>query len=241
MRKRPMSADALHLHRQAARRRSARTRGARRSRSSCPARCATLATATGTAWPRDTARRRRASTSHGSTFMPGEPMKWPTKVWRGRSNSSTGRAGLHHLAVDHHHHLVGEGQGLGLVVGDVDHRQADALVQLLQLAAQPPLQVRVDHRQRLVEQDRGDVGAHQAAAQRDLLLAVGGEAGGALRQRRLEVEHRRRSRARAARRRLAARRGCAAGRRGCRTRSSCRRRPGTGTPARCCARRARGG
>ena len=23
-------------------------------------------------------------------FMPGEPMKWPTKVWRGRSNSSTG-------------------------------------------------------------------------------------------------------------------------------------------------------
>ena len=28
--------------------------------------------------------------SQGSTFMPGEPMKWPTKVCRGRSNSSTG-------------------------------------------------------------------------------------------------------------------------------------------------------
>ena len=29
-------------------------------------------------------------TAQGSTFMPGEPMKWPTKVCRGRSNSSTG-------------------------------------------------------------------------------------------------------------------------------------------------------
>ena len=32
--------------------------------------------------------------------------------------------------------------------------------------------MRVDHRQRLVEQDGGDVGAHQAAAERDLLLHV---------------------------------------------------------------------
>ena len=32
------------------------------------------------------------------------------------------RADLHHPAVVHHHHLVGEGQRLGLVVGDVDHR-----------------------------------------------------------------------------------------------------------------------
>ncbi len=26
----------------------------------------------------------------GSRFMPGEPMKWPTKVWAGRSNNSSG-------------------------------------------------------------------------------------------------------------------------------------------------------
>ena len=31
------------------------------------------------------------------------------------------RADLHHRAVVHHHHRVGEGEGLGLVVGDVDH------------------------------------------------------------------------------------------------------------------------
>ena len=41
-----------------------------------------------TGWPAK--RATPSTTSHGSTFMPGEPMKWPTKVWRGRSNSSTG-------------------------------------------------------------------------------------------------------------------------------------------------------
>ena len=30
------------------------------------------------------------STRQGRMFMPGEPMKWPTKVWAGRSNSSSG-------------------------------------------------------------------------------------------------------------------------------------------------------
>ncbi len=33
---------------------------------------------------------RPPSTLQGSTFMPGEPMKWPTKVWVGRSNRSIG-------------------------------------------------------------------------------------------------------------------------------------------------------
>jgi hypothetical protein len=31
-----------------------------------------------------------AAHSQGRTFMPGEPMKWPTKVCAGRSNRSTG-------------------------------------------------------------------------------------------------------------------------------------------------------
>ncbi len=87
------------------------------------------------------------------------------------------RADLDDLAFVHHHHLVGEGQRLGLVVGDVDHRPADALVQLLELRAQHPFQVRIDDGQRLVEHDDVDVGADQAAAERDLLLAVGGQAG----------------------------------------------------------------
>ena len=53
--------------------------------------------------------------------MPGEPMKWPTKVWRGPLEQLLGRADLHDLAVVHDDDLVGEGQRLGLVVGDVDH------------------------------------------------------------------------------------------------------------------------
>ena len=44
--------------------------------------------------------------------------------------------------------------------------------------------MRIDHGQRLVEHDDVDVGADQPAAERDLLLAVRREAGGALLQRR---------------------------------------------------------
>ena len=64
----------------------------------------------------------RSSGRAGSSF-PGEPMKWPTKVCAGRSNSSSGLSDLHRAAARHHHHLVGEGQRLDLVVRDVDQRQ----------------------------------------------------------------------------------------------------------------------
>ena len=134
--------------------------------------------AVSTGWPAKTAS--PSLTSQGSTFMPGEPMKWPTKVCFGLLEQLDRRAGLHDLAVVHHHHLVGEGQRLGLVVGDIDHGAPDALVQLLELGAQHPFEMRIDDRQRLVEHDDVDVGADQAAAERDLLLAVGGQAGGAL-------------------------------------------------------------
>ena len=115
--------------------------------------------------------------------MPGEPMKWPTKVWAGRSNSSSGVPGLDHGAVMHDHDLVGEGERLGLVVGHVDHGEVERAVQLLQGRAELPFQVRVDHRQRLVEQDGRHVGAHEAAPERDLLLHVGRQIA------RLAVEH----------------------------------------------------
>ena len=88
------------------------------------------------------------------------------------------RAGLHHAALVHHHDRVGEGQRLGLVVRDVDHREVERAVQHLELRAQLPLQPRIDHGERLVEQDRRHVGAHQAAAERDLLLGVGRQAVG---------------------------------------------------------------
>ena len=87
------------------------------------------------------------------------------------------RAALHHAAVMHDDHLFGKGQRLGLVVGDVDHRQVELAVQRLQLRAQLPFQFGIDHGQRLVEQHGGDVGAHEAAAERNLLLGVRREPG----------------------------------------------------------------
>ena len=58
-------------------------------------------------------------------------------------------------------------------------------MQRLQFRAQLPFQFGIDHRQRLVEQDGGDVRSHQAAAERNLLLGVRGQ------PRRLAVEMRR--------------------------------------------------
>ena len=92
------------------------------------------------------------------------------------------RAALHHAAVMHDDDGVGEGQRLGLVVGDVDHRQVELAMQRLQLGAELPFQLGIDHGQRLVEQHGGDVGADQAAAERDLLLGIRREA------RRLAIE-----------------------------------------------------
>src|SRR5262247_2944990 len=56
-------------------------------------------------------------------------------------------------------------------------------MQLLEFGPQLPFEVRVDDRERLVEHDDIDIGAHQSAAERNFLLAVGGQPRGAL------VEH----------------------------------------------------
>ncbi len=83
------------------------------------------------------------------------------------------RAALHHAAVMHDDDGIGKGQRLGLVVGDVDHREIELAMQRLEFRAQLPFQLGIDHRQRLVEQNRGDVGTDEAAAERNLLLGVG--------------------------------------------------------------------
>ena len=82
------------------------------------------------------------------------------------------RADLYHCPLIHHHHLVGEGQGFGLVMGDIDHGVAELLMQGLELRAQLPFHMRVDHGQRLVEQDGIHILAHHAAPQADLLLGI---------------------------------------------------------------------
>ncbi|MNZ56268.1 hypothetical protein D3C78_742130 [compost metagenome] len=73
-------------------------------------------------------------------------------------------------------------------MGDVDHGDVELLVDLLELAPQFPLQVRVDHRQRLVEQDRRHVIAHQAAPHGNFLFFVGGEVARLFAQQVLQVE-----------------------------------------------------
>ncbi len=125
----------------------------------------------------------------GRKFMPGEPMKWPTKVVPGPLEQLARGADLHRAAARHDHHLVGEGQRLDLVVRDVDQRELELVVDLLELAAQLPLQMRVDDGQRLVEEHGRHVLAHQAAAQRDLLLGVGRQAAGAALQHVRQLQH----------------------------------------------------
>ncbi|CFE02812.1 Uncharacterised protein [Bordetella pertussis] len=108
---------------------------------------------------------------------------------RGTLEQVVGRTHLHRASARHHHHPLGERQGLGLVVRDIDQGQLELVVDFLQLAPQLPLQVRVDHRQRLVEQDGRHIAAHQAAPQRDLLLGVRRQAAGAALQHRRQLQH----------------------------------------------------
>ncbi|MNO54833.1 hypothetical protein D3C76_453130 [compost metagenome] len=73
-------------------------------------------------------------------------------------------------------------------MGDVDHGDVELLVDLLELASQFPFQVRVDHRQRFVEEDRRNVVADQTPAHRDFLFFVSGEVARLLAQEVLQVE-----------------------------------------------------
>ena len=155
-----------------------------------------------------------SSIPQGRTFMPGEPMKCPTKVCFGLSKQLHRGADLHHGALVHHDHGVGEGERLGLVVGHVDHGDAGLAVDLLELRPKDPLHLRVDDRQRLVEHDHVHVGAHEAAAEGDLLLVVGAEPRRAARELAVEVEHGPRPRAPAHPPRRPPCRGCARERRG---------------------------
>ena len=71
-------------------------------------------------------------------------------------------------AAVHHHDAIGERHRLDLVVGDVDGRRPDLVMQMLDLRARRNAQLGVEVRQRLVHQeDRGL--AHDRARQRDAL------------------------------------------------------------------------
>ena len=74
----------------------------------------------------------------------------------------------------HDDDLVGHGHGLDLVVGDVDRRRLEALVQLLDLGAHGDAQLGVEVRERLVEQEHLRV-AHDGAAHGDALALAARE------------------------------------------------------------------
>ena len=82
------------------------------------------------------------------------------------------RAGA--ASVDEHADLVGERSGVLEVVGDEDRRQRELAQQLLQLGAHGALRVRVERRERLVEQDHARA-ARERARKRDALALAAGE------------------------------------------------------------------
>ena len=84
------------------------------------------------------------------------------------------RADLLDQPVVHDDDLVGHGHGLDLVVGDIDRRGLEPLVQFLDLGAHLHAQLGVEVRQRLVEQEDLRI-AHDGAAHGDALALAAGE------------------------------------------------------------------
>ena len=84
------------------------------------------------------------------------------------------RALLLDQPVAHQHDPVGERHRLDLVVGDVDHRRGDLLVQPLDLAAHLVAELGVEVGERLVEQEDARA-AHDGAADGDALALAAGE------------------------------------------------------------------
>ena len=84
------------------------------------------------------------------------------------------RADLLDDAVMHDDDLVGHGHRLDLVVGDIDGRGLQALVQFLDLGAHRDAQLGIEVGQRLVEQEHLRI-AHDGAAHGDALALAAGE------------------------------------------------------------------
>ena len=84
------------------------------------------------------------------------------------------RADLFHQAVMHDHDAVGERHRLDLIVGDVDGRGLQALMQFLDLGAHGDAKLGVEIRERLVEQENLRI-THDRPAHGDALTLPAGE------------------------------------------------------------------
>ena len=107
-------------------------------------------------------------------FIFGEPMKPATNRFFGVRVELQRRADLLDVAGVEHDDLVGHGHRLDLVVGDVDHRRLELLVQFADLQPHRAAQRGVEVRQRLVEQEGRGL-AHDGAADGDALALAAGE------------------------------------------------------------------
>ena len=141
------------------------------------------------------------------------------------------RAGLHDGAVAQDRDARAERHRFGLIVGHVDHRRAEFLMQALQFAACLQAQLGVEVRQRFVHQVDSRL-AHDRAGEGDALLLSAGQLRGTPRQHVGQADARRQPRARADRSPRARRGGCAAETRCCRRRRNAGRAHSSETPSR---------
>ena len=98
------------------------------------------------------------------------------------------RADLLDHAASQHHDAVGQGHGLDLVVGDIDHGRAQRAMQARELVAHLDPQGGVQVRQGLVKQEHLRL-AHDGAADGDALALTAGEGFGLAVQFARDVQH----------------------------------------------------
>jgi hypothetical protein len=106
----------------------------------------------------------------------------------GRVEEVERAAELFELAQPQDGDLVGHGHRLDLVMGDVDHRVGEAFVQRADLAAHVDAQLRVEVRQRLVEEEDLRL-AHHGAADGDALALAAGEVLGTAVEQHVDLQH----------------------------------------------------
>ena len=101
-------------------------------------------------------------------------MNWATKLFVGPFVEVLGRGELLDAAVVEDRDPVGHGQRLGLVVGHVDHGDAEALVQVLDLELHVLAQLLVEGAERLVHEDQLGL-EDEGPGEGDALLLAAGE------------------------------------------------------------------
>jgi hypothetical protein len=99
------------------------------------------------------------------------------------------RALLRDASAFHHDDAIGDGERFLLVVRDVDDGERERLLQLADLLPHAAAQLRVEVRQRLVEEQHRRL-EHERARDRDALLLAARELGGQSRLEPREAEHR---------------------------------------------------